>query len=143
MIGFWGLAIPEMAHRFHAEGGKPMYAWCALDPFLVVPVIGRRARVESSDPVTGEPIVMTVTPAGAHGVRPKTAVLSFLVPSKPFDHEVIQSFCHYVLAFASDASARSWVAEHPGTMVVSVAEAADLGRMAWHTFIREPAHAGA
>ena len=56
VVGFWGLAIPEMDHRFHAENGKPMYAWCALDPFLIVPVIGRQARVASKDPVTGEPI---------------------------------------------------------------------------------------
>jgi Helix-turn-helix domain of alkylmercury lyase len=48
VVGFWGLAIPEMRHRFHAEGGKPIYAWCALDPFLIVPVDRtlRRCRVE-------------------------------------------------------------------------------------------------
>lgn len=62
VVGFWGLAIPEMPHRFHAEGGKPIHAWCAIDPFLIVPVIGRTARVESKDPVTGEPVTMTVAP---------------------------------------------------------------------------------
>jgi len=62
VVGFWGLAIPPMAHRFHAEGGKPIHAWRALDPFLIFPVIGRAARVESKDPVSGERIAMTVTP---------------------------------------------------------------------------------
>jgi len=64
------LAIPEMDHRFHAEGGKPIYAWCALDPFLIVPVIGRAAHVESRDAITGEPITMTVTPDGVEDLSP-------------------------------------------------------------------------
>jgi hypothetical protein len=50
VVGFWGLAISEMDHHFRAEGGKPVHAWCALDPFLIVPVIGLRARVESKRP---------------------------------------------------------------------------------------------
>src|SRR3989442_13588058 len=74
VVSFWGLAIPEMDHRFHAEHGKPMYAWCALDPFLIVPRIGPPARAASKDPVTGEPITMTVTPRGINGLSPATAV---------------------------------------------------------------------
>ena len=72
-----------MAHRFHAEGGKPIYAWCALDPFLIVPAISRTARVESADPITGEPITMTVTPEGVEHVSPAFAVVSFLTPTRP------------------------------------------------------------
>jgi Helix-turn-helix domain of alkylmercury lyase len=45
VVGFWGLAVQKVAHRFRAEGGKPIYAWCALDLFLIVPVIRRTARV--------------------------------------------------------------------------------------------------
>src|SRR5712692_8451298 len=41
VVGSWGLAISEMPHKFQTDGGKPIYAWCALDPFLIVPVIGR------------------------------------------------------------------------------------------------------
>src|SRR5438552_4970511 len=111
VVGSWGLAIPEMAHKLHTDGGKPIHAWCALDPFLIVPVIGRPARVESKDPVTGEPITMTVTPRGINGLSPATAVLSFLAPNRPFDFDVIESFCNFVLNFASRESAERWAAE--------------------------------
>jgi alkylmercury lyase len=131
VVGFWGLAIPEMDHRFHAENGKPMYAWCALDPFLIVPVIGRPARVESKDPVTGEPITMSVTPGGINDLSPATTVVSFLAPNKPFDFDVIESFCHFVLNFASRESAERWAAEREGIVLLPAAEAFEVGLRAW------------
>jgi hypothetical protein len=131
VVGFWGLALPKMNHRFHAEGGKPIYAWCALDPFLVVPVIRRSARVESQDPITGETITMTVTPEGVEDLSPASAVVSFLVPDKPFDQDVIQSFCHYVLTFASRESAEQWASQRDGIILLPVADAFQVGLRAW------------
>src|SRR5712692_5450481 len=131
VVGFWGLAIPEMDHRFHAENGKPIYARCALDPFLIVPVIGRPARVESKDPVTGEPIVMTVTPQGITDLSPATAVVSFIAPNKPFDFDVIESFCHYVLNFASRESAERSVSGRDSIVLLPAADAFEVGLRAW------------
>ena len=140
VVGFWGLAIPEMDHHFHAENGKPMYAWCALDPFLIVPVIGSPARVQSKDPVTGEPVTITVTPRGIMDLSPTTAVVSFLAPNKPFDFDVIESFCHYVLNFASAESAERWAAEREGIILLSAAEAFEVGLHAWSKW-RSPSNA--
>ena len=133
VVGFWGLAIPEMTHRFHAEGGKPIYAWCALDPFLIVPVISRPARVESTDPITGEHITMTVKPGGIEDVSPASAVVSFLMPdkTKPFDQDVILNFCNYVLNFTSRVSAERWASERDGITVLSVHDAFQVGLRAW------------
>jgi alkylmercury lyase len=131
VVGFWGLAIPEMDHRFQAEGAKPMFAWCALDPFLIVPVIRRPARVESKDPVTGEPITMTVTPRGVKDLSPATAVVSFIAPDKPFDFDVIESFCHYVLNFASRESAERWASERKDIVLLPAAGAFQVGLRAW------------
>lgn len=133
VVGFWGLAIPEMAHHFRAEGGKRIYAWCALDPFLIVPVIGRSARVESTDPITGEQIKMTVTPEGVEDVSPASAVVSFLVPdkTKPFDQDVILNFCNYVLNFASRESAERWASDREGIAVLPVHDAFEVGLRAW------------
>src|SRR5712692_2019364 len=138
VVGFWGLAIPEMDHRFHAENGKPMYAWCALDPFLIVPVIGRSARVESKDPVTGESITMTVTPQGIKELSPTTAVVSFLAPNKPFDFDVIESFCNFVLNFASRESAERWAAGRDGIVLLPTAEAFEVGLLAWSKWRSAP-----
>jgi hypothetical protein len=131
VVGFWGLAIPAMAHRFQAAGGKPIYAWCALDPFLIVPVIRRPARVASQDPVTGEPITMTVTPEGVEDLSPASAVVSFVAPDKPFDHDVIQTFCELVLSFSSRESAQRWAQGREGIDLLPVAEAFEVGLHAW------------
>ncbi len=131
VVGFWGLAIPEMDIRFHAEGGKPIHAWCAVDPFLIVPVIGRSARVETKDPVTGEPITMTVTPDGVKDLSPASAVVSFIAPDKPFDFDVIETFCHYVLNFASRESAERWASEREGIILLPASDAFEVGRRAW------------
>lgn len=131
VVGSWGLAIPEMPHNFQAEGGKPIHAWCALDPFLIVPVIGRPARVESKDPVTAEPVIMTVTPEGIKDLSPASAVVSFITPDKPFDSDVIASFCEYVLNFASQESAQQWASERTGIVLLPAGEAFEVGRRAW------------
>lgn len=137
VVGFWGLAIPEMPHQFHAEGGKPMHAWCAIDPFLIVPVIGRTARVESKDPVTGAPVTMTVAPDGVRDLAPADAVVSFLLPKGELGHDVIQTFCHFVLNFASEESGGEWTARHPGTMLLTVDEAFRVARRAWQALRAE------
>jgi alkylmercury lyase len=140
VVGFWGLAIPEMDHHFQAEGGKPIYAWCALDPFLIVPVIRRPARVESKDPVTGEPITMTVTPHGLNDVSPASAVVSFIAPTKAFDFDVIETFCNYVLNFASRESAERWASERENIVLLPAAEAFEVGIRAWSKW-RSPTNA--
>jgi hypothetical protein len=140
VVGSWGLAIPEMGHRFQVEGAKPIHAWCALDPFLIVPVIGRPARVESKDPVTGEPVTMTVTPKGIKDLAPGSAVVSFIAPDKPFDSDVIASFCEYVLNFTSRESAERWASEREGIILLPAAEAFEVGRRAWSKW-RSPSNA--
>ena len=131
VVGFWGLAIPEMPHRFQVEGGKPIHAWCALDPFLIVPLIRRAAKVESKDPVTGEPITMTVTPVGLSDISPASAVVSFIAPTKAFDFDVIETFCNYVLNFTSRKSAELWASERTDIVLLTAPEAFEVGVRAW------------
>src|SRR5947209_5248817 len=69
-----------MGHRLHAGGGRPIYAWCTLDPFLIVPLIERPATVESKDRITGEPATIHVTPSGLEDPQPVSAAISLLRP---------------------------------------------------------------
>jgi hypothetical protein len=39
---------------------------------------------------------------------------------------VIESFCHFVHFFASRQAGQQWAAGHPGTFLLTLAEAADL-----------------
>lgn len=137
IVGFWGLALPEMPHRFEV-GGIKIHTWCAWDPLFIAPLLGKRGRVESRDPRTGETVSLMVTPEGVEDLSPDGAVVSFLMPDEPWDHDVIQGFCHYVLFFASRESGERWVAEHPGTFLVSVDDAFEVGR---RTNERQFAHA--
>ena len=42
---------------------------------------------------------------------------------------MIQSFCHFVHLFASRDAGESWIVEHPGTFLLSLDEAFELGRL--------------
>jgi alkylmercury lyase len=82
--------------------------------------------VISACPVTGEPIVLTVIPAGVTETSHPEAVVSFLLPGGPFDSGVIESFCHFVHFFARPQAGERWAAGHPGTFLLTLSEAADL-----------------
>ena len=55
-------------------------------------------------------------------------VLSFLAPERPFDADVVRSFCHFVHFFGSAHAAPEWTAEHPGRLAVSVDDSFRLGQ---------------
>ncbi len=128
VIGFWGLALSEMPHRFQVNG-RSLYTWCAWDSLFIPGILGKTARVESSDPVTNEKISLVVEPKGPKELQPADMVVSFLTPKRTFDADVIQSFCHFVHFFGSRRSGERWSSEHKGTLLFSVEEAYKLGRL--------------
>jgi alkylmercury lyase len=131
VTGFWGLTISELspAHRYES-GGQVLYAWCAWDTLFLPGRLGQPARVTSTCPVTGELIELTVTPDGVTGTSHPEAVVSFLVPSGPFDSGVIESFCHFVHFFASRQAGEQWAASRPGTFLLTLGETAELAACA-------------
>jgi alkylmercury lyase len=127
VVGFWGVATEETAHRVEMDG-TVTWAWCALDPLFIVPLVGGGARVSSRCPVTGEAVSLTISPDAVAEVDPVGAVVSFLAPDRPFEADVRVTFCHYVLFFTSREAGERWTGDHPGTFLVSVEEAAEIGR---------------
>ncbi|HEX2272910.1 MAG TPA: alkylmercury lyase MerB, partial [Acidimicrobiales bacterium] len=127
IVGFWGLDLRQTAHRFEVEG-RSLFTWCAWDPLFLAAILQREARVESRCPATGAGIVVTVGPRGVVQVTPAEAVLSFMKDSCTGD-SVIDRFCRYVVFFASEEAAQPWIAKHPGTVVLSIDEAFELGRL--------------
>lgn len=128
VTGFWGLALAGMPPHRIRHAGTGLSAWCAWDPLFLALVIGD-LQVATTDPVTGEAITYDIGRDGAitGGSHPGT-VLSFLRPDTPWDDDVITTFCHYVLHFTGPATARQWTADHPGTFVISLGDAAELAR---------------
>ena len=118
--GFMGLSVAEFGeHRIEVEG-RTLTAWCAWDTLFLPELLGGAARVRSRCPVTSEQISLIVGPDGPSDVRPAGTVLSFLAPERPFDADVVRSFCHFVHFFASEQAAGEWTARHPGTFTLSL-----------------------
>jgi alkylmercury lyase len=129
VAGFWGYAIAQLdpEYRLMADG-RTTYAWCALDALFIPGTIDKTVRVEASDPISGQPISVVVDRDGARAVSPASPLVSMVVPSGPFGYDVIESFCHRVLFFASEETGAEWIADHPDTTLFSVDDAFAVGR---------------
>ncbi len=128
IVGYWGLALPEMTHRFEIDG-RTLYTWCAWDSLFIPELIKKTAHIESPCPVTRNKIRLMVTPERVQHVEPAGAVMSFVRPAADkIREEVILNFCHYVYFFSSGEAGSQWVSEHPGTFLLSIEDAHYLGR---------------
>ena len=129
VIGFWGLSLQETAHRLELDG-KTFYGWCAWDTLFIPELLGNTAQITSACPVTGKEIRLVVSPAGIDMVNPEQVVVSFLVPEeREFQENITASFCHFVYYFADRIVAEQWSATHPGTFVLSLADAFRVGQL--------------
>lgn len=127
VVGFWGLASePVTGHRMEFEGIGTAWTWCSYDTLFIAHLLDVTARVSSRCPTTGQTVRLTVSPDGVADVDPADAVVSLLAPDRPFDDNVRQTFCHYVLFFASPDAAETWIADNPGTFWLPVADAFEV-----------------
>lgn len=142
VVAFLGLTGAEMPHRIRF-GDVERSAWCAWDTLFLPAVVGCPAHVRAVDPVTGAAIALDVAPdATTSNPSHEGLVLSFREPPpEGLTDEVQNSFCHFVHFFESARSAAAWVADHPGTFVMSLEEGAELARRA--NAIRYPTTIGA
>ena len=129
VTGFWGLTTRRLSptHCFRV-GERELYAWCAWDTLFLPEILGQTAHIESTCPTTGESISLVVSPERVVGTSHPDAVVSFLTPERHFDADVIQGFCHFVHFFVSEVAGKTWTKTHPGTSLLSLAEAFELGR---------------
>jgi alkylmercury lyase len=129
VIGFWGLTVePISTHLVTTESGSS-WAWCALDPLFILPLVGERGTVAARSGVTGTPVELEVAPDRASRLSPGGDVyVSFLIPSGPFTNDVRLAFCDYVLFFDGKPAADRWTNEHPGTTAMPLDAAAAIGR---------------
>lgn len=128
VIGFWGLAMAGLPPHEIRKSGTDLSAWCAWDPLFLALVIGD-LEVTTTDPVSRAAITYRIGHDGAiTDASHADSVLSFLRPDRPWDDDVVTTFCHSVRHFTGPATAAAWTGSHPGTFVISVADAAGLAR---------------
>ena len=128
VVGFWGLAAgPVSRHRLFVDG-RTLYTWCAWDTLFIPPLLERSAQVASTDPVSGAAVTLTVTPRGVEALSPSATVLSMIEPRADMIEDIRGRLCSYIHFFAERAASAAWVAEHPDTLLLSVADGFELGR---------------
>jgi alkylmercury lyase len=128
VIGFWGLAVDPVGHRFTVDG-RNLSVWCAWDAFFIPQLIGKTAHVASTCAVTKQPIELTIYHDGRVESNPPDAVISFLNPeaAKMMDN-IVENFCHYILFFKSAEAGSQWVSTHNGTYLLRLADVELLSR---------------
>jgi len=124
----WGLTLKPTPHQFHL-GEQTFYGWCALDTLLFPALLGVTAQVVSTCPATGKQIRLTATPEAIESLEPEVAVVSVRSPGETDDPcKVREGFCRQGHFFASRDVAAGWPSLHPQAVLLSMEEAAQLGR---------------
>ena len=133
----WGVTLMPTRHRFQLDG-KLLFTWCAFDTVLFPPTLGRTAQVSSTCPSTEQSITFVATPEGmVRDLAPAHSVMSIIIPATRQDC-VRATFCEQSLFFASEQAASNYVAAHPEAVLLSIAEAASVGkRVAASRFVRK------
>lgn len=128
IVGYWGLTLKKMSHRFEVNG-QALYTWCAWDTLFIPQILQSTSRVESTCPVTGKMIRLTVAPDRIEKRPPEDISMSFIVPGASGIREnLITNFCHYLHFFISPESAGKWSSENEGTFIMSLDDAFNLGQ---------------
>ncbi len=124
----WGVTLVPTPHHFQIRG-QPLFTWCAFDTVLFPPSLQTEAWVQSLCPITGHLIAFIVTSEGAvKELIPASAVMSLIVPEQHSDC-VRATFCQQSLLFQSEEVASTFLAAHPEALLLSVEEAAHVGRL--------------
>ena len=131
IVGLGATLVPT-SHRFQI-GGKLLYTWCAFDTVLLPPSLHVEAHVQSTCPVTGQPITFVATPEGViRDLLPASGMMSLIVPAQLSDC-TRATFCQQPLLFQSEQAASTFLADHPEALILSVEDAAYVGRLVART----------
>ncbi|MFD4322429.1 organomercurial lyase [Streptomyces sp. NPDC058548] len=118
-------AVPTR-HRVRLAEGVEAWAMCAIDALGIAAMLKTDVVISSTDPVTGEPVTIT-TRDGRTAWEPEGAVV--FVGRRPGGGPAATACCDALNFFTSDATARTWMAEHPGLpgQIVDQAKAEQIG----------------
>ncbi len=123
-----GVTLVPTSHRFQIRS-KMLYTWCAFDTVLLPPSLHVEAQVQSTCPVTGQCITFAPTSEGiVKDLLPASSVMTLIMPAERRDC-TRETFCQRSLFFQSEQAASTFLAAHPDALLLSVEEAACVGRL--------------
>lgn len=124
LVGF-GLTLNETPYGYEVNGHK-MWTACAGDSLLFPMIIGKPGRLTSPCFVTNEPIAIDLTPETLESITPNSAVISIVSPHVDDFTKVRGLICDHQHFFKNAAVTEGWHKEHPGAVIMPVAEAYKL-----------------
>ena len=136
VVAFAGLSVAPSEHRFEVAG-RQLYTWCAWDTLFLPSLLGREARVESSCPVAGTEVRLTVGADGVQFAEPSALQVSFPAPASTDTADIIASFCCHVHFLAGQEAAAKWLAENQDGLTLSLDDAVELGRLATRQLLED------
>lgn len=122
------------SNRVQLEGGRPVYAMCAIDALGIPLMTGKDGMISSTDPQTGEPIRVV-----RHGTdwewTPSSAVV--LVGIAQSCSTAAESCCPHVAFYASAEGAEVYLRVHPELIgiVVDHTQALELADFAFGSLL--------
>lgn len=120
------LTLVPTRHHFRVKD-KDLYTWCSLDTIHLPGLLNQTAEVESTDPISGEKIRLTIPPDGVPTYDPPGTVLSIMLSGG--DRNGPQSMlCTQMNFFASRDTADAWVEDHPHVTIMTVEDVYKLVR---------------
>jgi alkylmercury lyase len=122
----WGITLLPTPHQFLLPERR-LFTWCAFDTVLFPPMLQVKARVQSVCSETGDSITFAATPEGIEDLTPHTSVLTLVLPEQRCDC-VRETFCLQSLFFQSEQAVSTFLTSHPAAIVLSIEEAARVGR---------------
>lgn len=129
------LTLIPTQHRFRVNGNQ-LYTWCSLDAMHLPALLGQTAEVESTDPVTGEAIHLTIPPDSMPTYEPSETVLSIVLTGgdRSGPHSPL---CRQMHFFAKRDNAETWLIDHPDATIMTVEEVYRLVRKHIHVPLKK------
>jgi alkylmercury lyase len=125
------LTLRPTLHRFRVRGND-LYTWCGFDALFLPIMLGERAEVGSTCPVSGTEIRLTVEADGTVSAAAPAGVVVGIV-----GHEVTSCcpvsgpesvVCTQMPLFASRHAGERWSVDHPGVAIVDLDDAREIAR---------------
>lgn len=125
------LTLRPTQHRFRVRD-RDLYTWCGFDALFLPILLGERADVASTCPVTGTDIRLTVESDGTvSAASPKSTVVGIVgqdVTSCCTTTGPRSEVCTQMPFFASRQAGEQWQANHPGVAIVDLNDAREIAR---------------
>jgi len=127
---FWGLAINYKSPHVLIINGESTNTWCAWDALFIPSLVGERAEVKLTCPVTDHVNQLKLGREGITETSNEKAVISFIVPDERTINS-IPNFCHYIHGFKSKEYFERWRADgkRKECFSLTLQEAFELGAL--------------